>query len=49
MSINKRLHAVSEYIGHHLDAPLNLQQLASQAHLSPYHFHRLFRASIGMS
>ncbi|ASP39144.1 AraC family transcriptional regulator [Bacterioplanes sanyensis] len=36
-----------DYIEHHLDQPLTLAQLASQAQLSEYHFARMFKASFG--
>lgn len=35
------------YIQANLDGDLSLNRLAATAHLSPYHFHRLFRATIG--
>ena len=40
---------VVDYIEHHLDLPLTLQQLAEVAHLSEYHFARMFKRSVGMA
>lgn len=40
---------VVDYIGAHLDTELSLDDLASVAGLSKYHFHRLFTAHTGMS
>jgi AraC family transcriptional regulator len=37
-----------EYIEEHLDAELTLDHLAGVAHLSPYHFARLFKNSTGL-
>ncbi|MBE9608176.1 helix-turn-helix domain-containing protein [Chitinilyticum piscinae] len=44
-----RLVRVLHYIDAHLDEPLDLTSLASRAHFSPFHFHRLFRQSVGIS
>lgn len=38
---------VREFIEANLDQPLTLEGLAGLAHLSPYHFARLFRATFG--
>ncbi|MAU02087.1 MAG: AraC family transcriptional regulator [Anaerolineaceae bacterium] len=35
------------HVQSHLDADLSLAELAEKAALSPYHFHRLFRGTIG--
>jgi AraC family transcriptional regulator len=43
-----KLRAVMEYIHEHLDAELSLDHLAAVAHMSPYHFARLFRNSTGL-
>jgi AraC family transcriptional regulator len=43
-----KLRAVLEYIHDHLDAELSLDHLAAVAHLSPYHFARLFKNSTGL-
>ena len=43
----KRMHKVLEYIDRRLDQPLDLARLASVAHFSPFHFHRLFAAWMG--
>jgi AraC family transcriptional regulator len=43
-----KLYSVTEYIDAHLDTELTLEQLATVAHLSPYHFARLFKNSMGL-
>lgn len=43
------MHAVMEYIDGHLGGRLDLATLASVAHFSPFHFHRLFQALVGES
>jgi AraC family transcriptional regulator len=43
-----KLRAVVEYVEEHLDAGLNLGQLAAAAHLSAYHFARQFKAATGL-
>jgi AraC family transcriptional regulator len=43
-----KLGAVVEYIEAHLDAELSLDRLAAVAHVSPYHFARLFKHSTGL-
>jgi AraC family transcriptional regulator len=43
-----KLRAVVEYIEGHLEAGLTLGQMASVAHLSPYHFARQFKAATGL-
>lgn len=35
------------YIDEHLDENISLEKLAEQARLSKYHFHRLFRQTVG--
>src|SRR5262249_51192638 len=35
------------YIDAHLDEPLGLEDLARVAHISPFHFHRIFRSVMG--
>ena len=42
-----RILRVQLYIEGHLDDELPLKRLAEVAHLSPYHFHRIFRATVG--
>lgn len=37
------------YIEEHLGEPLGLEELARVAHISPFHFHRIFRASVGQT
>jgi AraC family transcriptional regulator len=43
-----KLQAVVRYVEEHLDTELTLDDLAAVAHLSPYHFARLFRNSTGL-
>jgi AraC family transcriptional regulator len=43
-----KLRAAIEYIEGHLDSEIALEDLAAVAHLSAYHFARLFRASTGL-
>ncbi|MES2521599.1 MAG: AraC family transcriptional regulator [Gemmatimonadota bacterium] len=43
-------HAIERVIGHlvaNLDGSADLAELASLAHLSPFHFHRVFRGMVG--
>ncbi len=49
MNIKDKLDKVIKYIGEHIDDELSVQQLSNVAHLSPYHFHRLFSAHMGLS
>ena len=42
-----RMHRVLAHIDTHLDQPLDLATLAGVAHFSPFHFHRVFAASMG--
>ncbi|MGB2833456.1 MAG: AraC family transcriptional regulator [Methylotenera sp.] len=42
-----RLNRVTDYIYAHLDDELDLIKLAEVAYLSPYHFHRIYRAARG--
>jgi AraC family transcriptional regulator len=44
----RKLSAVLEYIHQHLAADLTVRDLAVIAHLSPYHFARLFKISTGL-
>lgn len=44
----KRLLRGVTFVEAHLDEPLDLGQVAKQAALSTYHFHRLFRARFGI-
>lgn len=45
----RRMYRVLEYIDRHLDQPLDLRILAEVACFSPFHFHRLFNAWMGMT
>jgi hypothetical protein len=42
-----RMNRVVDHIHKHIEDPLDLEQLAAVANFSPFHFHRLFRASLG--
>jgi AraC family transcriptional regulator len=44
---DRRMHAVIDHIDRHLDQKLELAALAAVAHLSSFHFHRLFSAWLG--
>ncbi len=46
-SYNARIERVLCFIADHVNEPLSLEQLASAASLSPYHFHRIWRAMMG--
>jgi AraC family transcriptional regulator len=43
----QRMNRVLDYVDAHLDTTLELSQLASLAHFSPFHFHRMFAAWMG--
>ena len=43
----ERLNRVTSYIYGHLDDELDLIKIAEIAYLSPYHFHRIYRAAKG--
>jgi AraC family transcriptional regulator len=43
-----KLRAVVEYIEEHIDSGLTLEQMATAAHLSTYHFARQFKAAAGV-
>lgn len=42
-----RMDRVTAYIHDHLDEPLDLNQLAELAHMSPFHWHRVYHALYG--
>jgi len=44
-----KLRQVLQFIDAHLDQPINLTQLAAVASLSPFHFHREFKRSTGLT
>jgi AraC family transcriptional regulator len=46
-SYARRLQRVTAYIAANLDAPLTLAELASVAHFSEFHFHRIYRELMG--
>lgn len=43
----QRLRRVIDHVHAHLDEPLDLMRLAELAHLSPYHWHRIYHALYG--
>jgi AraC family transcriptional regulator len=43
-----QLRTVVDFIQSHLDEDVSLLTLAEQAHVTPFHFARLFRATVGM-
>lgn len=43
----QRVHVVMDHVRENLSDDLNLDQLADIAHFSPYHFHRIFKATTG--
>jgi AraC family transcriptional regulator len=47
--IYRRLNLARDYILGHLDSSLDLETIAQNACLSPFHFHRLFKASFGVT
>lgn len=44
-----RMERVCDYITHHLDEELNLEQLSQVAHFSKFHFHRQFAEYTGIT
>ncbi len=43
----KRVYRAMKYISRHIDSELTLEEVASSAALSPFHFHRIFYAVLG--
>ncbi len=46
-SYKRRVHRVMEHVRRELTGDLSLAALARVAHFSPYHFHRIFKATTG--
>jgi len=46
-SYARRIARVTEHIAAHLNEPLDVERLAEVAHFSPWHFHRIYRATTG--
>ncbi len=44
---HRRLVPVIRYLEQNFNQPLNLEKVADLAYLSPYHFHRIFKAVVG--
>ena len=42
-----RINRAIDHVVAHLHGPLRLEDVAAAAHLSPFHFHRLFKACLG--
>jgi AraC family transcriptional regulator len=47
LDYSRRIDRVLQHMGAHLDADLDLNALAEIAHLSPYHFHRIYAGITG--
>jgi AraC family transcriptional regulator len=47
LDYSRRIDRVLQHMGAHLDADLDLNALAEVAHLSPYHFHRIYAGITG--
>jgi AraC family transcriptional regulator len=45
---DKRLRRVLDYIQQHLEEEITVTGIADVAHLSPFHFARMFRATVGV-
>lgn len=45
----ERINRAIDYIVSQLTEPLRLEEVARAAHLSPFHFHRVFRALVGVT
>jgi AraC family transcriptional regulator len=48
-SYQERIGRAVRHLESHLEEPIPLEELASVAHFSPYHFHRIFRGIVGES
>jgi AraC-like DNA-binding protein len=44
-----KIHAILSYIDHHLSDQMSIEELASQIHIHPNYFLKLFKSSIGIS
>lgn len=49
LSGNNRLAAIIDYIRHHLDQPLTIEELSRKAYMSESNFHRVFKNELGIS
>jgi AraC family transcriptional regulator len=45
----ERVNLAVDYIVRHLEEPLRLREIARAARLSPFHFHRVFQALVGVT
>ena len=48
-TLHSRFHHLQNFIMQNPQRPFSVAELAGQAHISPYHFHRLFSAFVGES
>ncbi len=46
-SYSERIDRVLKFLTAHLNEPLDIHRLAEEAHLSAYHFHRVYVSMIG--
>ena len=46
-SYGQRIERVVAHLGERMDQPLTLEALAAVGHFSPYHFHRIYRGTMG--
>jgi AraC-like DNA-binding protein len=49
LELYRRLHLARDYIHANLNRPLNLEEIAGVAHLSPYHFLRTYKQIFGQT
>lgn len=49
MDYHAKVHDSLKYIEENLDGKINLDDLAQKAHLSKYHYHRIFHKTTGQS
>lgn len=47
--LEDRIHELQDYISHHLDESLSIENLAERVHLSPRHLTRLFKDTLGIT
>lgn len=47
--LEDRIHELQDYISHHLDEAISIENLAARAYLSPRHLTRLFKDTLGIT
>lgn len=47
--LEDRIHTLQDFISHHLDEVLSIENLAARVHLSPRHLTRLFKETLGIT